>query len=412
VDGREGASYLWTPEQVAEVLTEDEAAVFNVAYGLDAGPNFEDPHHGSELESNVLYMPRSLDDLAMKLRSQPSAMEVILSGARAKLLEARRTRKGPLLDTKVLTHWNALMIRGMAMAGRLLDDPRYLEAAVRATEFLLKHHRDPGGGLYRASREGQSKVAAFLDDYAATAQALLELKRSTGEQKWLREAEDISAQMMRRFSSSAGAMYFTDAGAEEVLVRQMVATDSPLPSGNATAAQVLLAMGRHEQAEAIIAVFAGSMETHAEASAALVQAAMEYVARYGPISVLPRNVGAELQGLSLRGASAVTAHAERLGEHEVRVIVEIAPGFHIGASEVPAGLYPTRVSASVPAEITYPKATRQLSLEGGASAGVYEGRVVIEIHSEAPLAGAKAVLQVQPCSDAACLTQMRIVVQL
>ena len=111
-----------------------------------------------------------------------------------------------MLDTKVLTSWNALMIRGLALAGRLLDDADYIAAAEKAMSFLLRHHRTVDGGFCRSSREGKAKVAGFLDDYAYVAQALMELHRATRDEKWKTEAEGVVTQMQRRFASPAGAL--------------------------------------------------------------------------------------------------------------------------------------------------------------------------------------------------------------
>ena len=415
VDGREGASHLWTREQVARELSSDEAAVINVTYGLDLGPNFADPHHGSgEPESNVLYMPQTFPELAKRLGAPQEELERIVASARAKLLAARRNRKGPMLDTKVLTSWNALMIRGMALAGRLLDEPTFTAAAERAMSYLLGHHRTPDLGLYRSSRDGAAKVSGFLDDYAAVAHALLELHRTTGSEKWLTEANGVVEQMQRRFTSPAGALYFTDAGAEEVLVRQIVGTDSPLPSGNAIAARVLLEMGRMKDSEAIITAFADQLDAHGEAYAALLQATIEQVARGGNITTAPRDLAQQLQQITSSAGAAVTASAQRLDERKARVLVKIAPGFHVYAADAPPGLYPTRVTVDGDggARLKYPAKSKDLPLPDGGSAGVYEGEVAIDLEADGPIAGRNAVLAVQPCSENACLAQMRIVVQL
>src|SRR5206468_4503799 len=102
---------------------------------------------------------------------------------RHKLYQARRKRKQPLLDTKVLTSWNALMIRAFSFAAKILTEPKYYQAATAAADFLLKQHRAPDGALYRTSRldaspPGPAKLPGFLDDSAFLVQALLELEHS------------------------------------------------------------------------------------------------------------------------------------------------------------------------------------------------------------------------------------------
>src|SRR6202789_2756832 len=133
------------------------------------------------------------------------------------LYDIRRKRKQPLLDTKIITSWNGLMIRAMADGSRVLVEPRYLQAAIRGAEFLLKTHRREDGALYRTSRldgageNGKPKSLGFLDDYAFFAQGLLALHRATNDAKWLDAAREIAGQMKKRFlDPERGGFYFTD----------------------------------------------------------------------------------------------------------------------------------------------------------------------------------------------------------
>jgi uncharacterized protein YyaL (SSP411 family) len=176
VHAQEGLSYLWTEEEIEQVLGRDDAKVFNKVYGVDRGPNFSDPHHatpGGTPDKNILYVQD---------RAALEQLHERLEPMREKLKRVRDEREQPLLDTKILTSWNGLMIRALAYGGRTLNDDRYLQAAAGAADFLLKHHRTPDGGLFRTSREGQVKYPAFLDDYAFLILALLELRDSTGRE--------------------------------------------------------------------------------------------------------------------------------------------------------------------------------------------------------------------------------------
>ena len=408
VDGREGASYLWTGEQVGQVLSPAEAVVFNRVYGLGAGANFADPHHGDGTpDANVLYLPMALDEAAKGLGMSEAELGRVLEGMRGKLLAARRLRKQPMLDTKVLTSWNALMIRALAIAGRALGEGRYIHAAEAAAEFLLKNHRDADGMLYRTSRNGVRQLSGFLDDYASLAQALLALSDATGDARWRGEAQAIVTQMTRRFSSACGAMYFTDAGTAEVLVRQVTAADTPLPSGNGSAAMVFLRMDRGEESRRIIEAFADALDQQGEAYSTLVQAAMAYVAAHGAMAVAPADAAGLLERQSQAGVAAVKAQGVRVDANRRRVKVWIAPGYHINGPSVPAGLVPTtiHVAGDAQAQITYPPPTGQLRLPDGSAVDIYEGEISIEIDTAS---GGHAVLQAQPCSAEACLQAVRI----
>src|SRR5205814_3409464 len=104
-DAQEGATYLWTPQQIEEVLGADDARVFDHLYGLDRGPNLADPHGSGVPDRNVLYLATD---------EPPMDVEVLAMEMRRELLKARDDRKQPLLDTKIITSWNALMIRAFA----------------------------------------------------------------------------------------------------------------------------------------------------------------------------------------------------------------------------------------------------------------------------------------------------------
>ncbi|HMB96276.1 MAG TPA: thioredoxin domain-containing protein, partial [Tepidisphaeraceae bacterium] len=270
VDAMEGDPYLWTAAEVETILGQSDAKLFNKAYGLDRGPNFADPHHGSgEPDKNVLYLP---DGPAMEDDSRIVAI-------REKLYQARQQRKQPSLDTKIITSWNALMIRALAHGGEILKEDRYTQAAAKAADFLLQNHRKIDGTIYRTSRDGKKKYAGFLDDYAFLAQALLELK-------WNDKAAALAKVMLEKFyDESDGGFFFTERNADELIVRQKVASDSPLPSGNAIAAMVMLELGDRETAKRTLAIFANQLSQQGEGMSAMIQAALEYVNRFGPLTV-------------------------------------------------------------------------------------------------------------------------------
>src|SRR5688500_2964159 len=229
VAGQEGLNYLWTAEELEQVLGPDDARAFNRVYGVDRGPNFADPHHGSGTpDKNILYLATPMESAAMNER---------LAAMRQKLYDARQMRKQPLLDTKVLTSWNALMIRAFAYGGQILGERRYVDAGAKAATFLLRHHRMPDRGLFRTSREGSPpKYNGFLDDYAFLTQALLALHDAGAAGDWKREAAGLAQLMQQKFGDAkVGGFYFTDESATDLIVRRKTASDSPLPSGNAVA---------------------------------------------------------------------------------------------------------------------------------------------------------------------------------
>jgi uncharacterized protein YyaL (SSP411 family) len=381
VDGKEGDNYLWTRRQVSDALAgKSDAERFCRVYGLNDGPNFSDPHHGDGVpERNVLFLAEPDNGSAL---TDPD-----LDQARQILYEIRRARKQPILDRKVLTSWNALMIRGLAHAGTVQNDQRYLKAAQACAEYLLGAHRDAEGGLLRVSVGGAAKQPAFLDDYAFLISALLALPGA----EYRAKAIELAKIMRDRFSAGAdGGFFYTDEQATDLIVRQMVGSDSPLPSGNGVAAMALMELGDWNAAQATISAFAGQMEGAGEGMSALVQATMLYVRERGEFMVagesqpdLPRSP-AEL-------AAYVTDMDAQWDGPLLRVTCRVAPGYNLNAHD--AAVEPTRLTVTGGAveAIEYPPGELRNKFE-----------ISVRFKSAAPGA-LKLNLSYQACDAGACL---------
>ncbi|MGD0770776.1 MAG: DUF255 domain-containing protein [Tepidisphaeraceae bacterium] len=381
VDGKEGDNYLWTRRQVSDALAgKSDAERFSRVYGLDDGPNFSDPHHGDGVpDRNVLFLADPDNGSAL---TDPE-----LDQARQILYGIRRARKQPILDRKVLTSWNALMIRGLAHAGAVLNEQRYLKAAQACADFLLGAHRNAEGGLLRVSAGETAKQPAFLDDYAFMIQALLALPGA----EYRAKAIELAKIMRDRFSAGAeGGFFYTDEQATDLIVRQMIGSDSPLPSGNGVAAMALLELGDWKTAQATISGFSGQMEGAGEGMSALVQAAMLYVRVRGEIIVageshsdLPRSP-AEL-------AAYVTDMDAEWDGPLLRVTCRVAPGYHLNAHD--AAVEPTRltVTGAIVEAIEYPPGELRNQFE-----------ISVRFKS-APPGTLKLNLSYQACDASACL---------
>lgn len=236
-DGQEGSYYVWTREEIRAALEPAEYELFAASYGIDQEPNFEGHF--------VLQLPRPLVETATRQQLAPAAMETRLRACREKLLAQRQQRKRPLLDTKMLTGWNGLMIRGFADAGRLFDDEKHLATARRAADAVLKHLRTPDGRLLHTYTAGQARLNAYLDDYAFFIDGLLALHRATGEERWLKTAAELAdAQHELFWDESFGGYFFTSNDHEALLARPKNPVDSALPSGNSVSAGNLAYLAR------------------------------------------------------------------------------------------------------------------------------------------------------------------------
>ena len=236
-DAEEGKFYRWTKSELESVMIDDKWTLMSAIYGLAADPNFEHEGHG-------YYVPQlmaSLGELAQERGLQEAALEQQLAPLRDKLLAVRNRRKRPLTDTKILTAWNGLMIRGFADAGRILDDERYKTAAARAADFVLKELQTDDNRLLRTYREGAAKLNAYLDDYAFLASGLIALHRATDDDRWLSAAAAITDKQIELFwdEQSAG-FFFTSTDHETLIARAKKRTDNVLPSGNGVSAANLV----------------------------------------------------------------------------------------------------------------------------------------------------------------------------
>jgi hypothetical protein len=412
VDAQEGLSYLWTPAEIESVLGSDEATLFSHVYGVSLGPNFADPHHGSGTpDKNILHLPKPLADAAAELNFSPDELETRLAPMRQKLYEHRLRRKQPLLDTKIITNWNALMIRALAHGGAVLQESRYVAAAGRAADYLLQSHFSDGV-LARTSRDGISKHRGFLDDYAGFAQSLLALHDATGAAQWKQQAAAVALSMVQKFvDDEAGGFFFTDSEATDLIVRQKTAHDSPLPSGNAVAAMVLLQLQQTNGALSVLAAFAQQMADQGESMSSMIEATLMYLRANEPFTVSASRSGSASDRPATPqqiASGVVSPQAQWMNAGELHVVLNILNSFHINAHE-PAGdipLIPTRLACDVPgAVIEYPPGEEQAFGFATKPIRVYSGNVTILVRfpePPKPESMVKLTLSYQACDESAC----------
>jgi uncharacterized protein YyaL (SSP411 family) len=224
-EGEEGRSFVWGIAEV-EALLGAEAQRFAAFHGVTPGGNWDG--------TNVLHVP-----------APDEAEWRALAGARGRLLEARGRRVQPLRDDKVLASWNGLMIEALALAGRALDEPRWIAAAAAAADFLLRS-LVVEGRLRRGWLGGPSATLAFLDDHAFLAAGLLELFAATAEPRWLAAAVGLAEAIERTFADTErGGWYQGGADQERLLVREKESHDGAEPAGSSVAVQALLRLSAY-----------------------------------------------------------------------------------------------------------------------------------------------------------------------
>ncbi len=231
-EGVEGKFFVWTPAELRSLLGDDADLVMGY-YGVTEGGNFEG--------ANILNLSRPPADYATQRGVSDDALMDAVQRARSILLEAREQRVHPLLDDKVLTSWNGLMLRSFAEAGAALGRRDYLDAARRNAGFLLDNMRDADGRVLRTWRNGQAKLLGYLEDYSCLADGLVSLHEATLEPRWLQEAVAVADGMIALFwDDQAGGFYDTGSDHETLVVRPRDVFDNAQPCGGSVATDVLL----------------------------------------------------------------------------------------------------------------------------------------------------------------------------
>lgn len=238
-EGEEGKFYVWTPEQIKEVLGEEEGELFCACYDVTPEGNFE--HHTSIL--NQIHV--SLEEIAKERNLTVKELEKRLTGAREKLFLAREKRVHPLKDDKVLTSWNGLMIAALARGFRVLGETEYAEAAGKAVLFISQKLRREDGRLLVRYRDGESAYLGYLDDYAFFAWGLIELYEATFHADYLEQAIQLTREMLELFGDdNEGGLYFYGKDGEKLLTRPKEIYDGATPSGNSVAAYNLIRLAK------------------------------------------------------------------------------------------------------------------------------------------------------------------------
>ena len=429
----EGAYYVWTPDEVKEILGDGpDADAFIQVYGLKREPNFEGDRY-------VLLEPRPRAEQAESLETTPAELEKRLAPLRVRLLKAREERPGPALDDKILTAWNGLMIAAYADGYRVLKDDRLLRKAEKAADFVLDKLRDPSGRLLRTYRAGQARLPGYLEDYAYLVHGLLRLHAAADDGRRLDQARTLTDRMIADFADDQdGGFYFTADDHESLLARSKDPHDGALPSANGIAVLNLMALHRADPDETryldaagkALDAFSPFLTQSPAAMPILVVGLLEYQDVRPPQTSTPGPAAAPSDGPP-NSSKVVSAEAKVVedakpkagGEVALVVSLTIKDGWHVYAN--PTGqefLRPTtiRLEPDQPAgsiNIDYPKgATRTLASSGADPVAVYEGKLDVPLRlrlkDDAAPGTIRVLLRVgfQACDDEVCLAPASLVV--
>ena len=419
-EGVEGEYYLWTEDEIRQVLGNDSDLFLN-AYGLAPMP---------EGSKGVLYMPQPLEVTAKTAGMEVDDLIERLARFKQRLLESRQARPSPLLDTKIVTAWNGMMIDAYAYGYEVLGKSEYLRSAHRAAEFILNHLKGKDGTLMRTYRIGRANYEAYQEDYAFLAQGLLAIHRATGEERYLQLARDVADEMQDRFwDPNGGGFYFTQ-DPDQLIVRIKNPTDSAIPSGNSEGVNLLLDLADltgeqayRERAERTLSAFAGRLKESPRFFNRMLQGLALYLEHATPqiASAQTRNLRSpSLPKVSeghVKGVARLSTDRPAAGEpFEAIVTIQVAAGWHINAN-------PASLEFLVPTELSFKSdvALDVISIEYPTGAEidlgfadqpllVYDGRVKLRATLKLRLGVAPGTrgqmtltVEYQACDDARCL---------
>ncbi len=235
-DGKEGAFYVWTFDEIKSILKGPEGEVFIRRFGVTPLGNFFDPESGDR-GNNVLFRAKSIENLAAEFKLPPEKIEGLIALAKKKIFKARAARPRPSLDDKILTGWNGLIISALSKAAGALREPTYLDLAVKAATFIRQNLFDPAAQkLYRRWKGGERKILAHQSDFAFLAAGLIDLFQVSGQTEWLEWAASLHELHNELFLDNKHGGYFMTLHHPDLLIRMQEDSDGVIPSGNSAAA--------------------------------------------------------------------------------------------------------------------------------------------------------------------------------
>jgi uncharacterized protein len=266
-EGEEGKFYLWTEKEVRKALPPEDADLAVTLFNVKTAGNYAEAVQ-KQNGQNILHVTKPLEQIASESQLTLNELTSRLERIQSLLFKAREKRVHPTKDYKILVDWNGLMIAALAKASSIFNEPRYLHAAIKATEFILNKMKDENGMLYHRYAKGEKAVEGFLDDYACLVWGLIEIFEACFEESYLHEATELTEAMILRFwDNKNGGFYVAAEGTEKAVPRIKELHDGAVPSGNSVALLNLLRLAQltseqrgRKLAGQMIKVFSGDVQ--------------------------------------------------------------------------------------------------------------------------------------------------------
>jgi uncharacterized protein YyaL (SSP411 family) len=447
-EGAEGKYYVWTLADLRSTFADPQDVQLLVEhFGLTPEGNW---HESPVEKASVLAIDKTVDQLTQTGQT-PDAVQKRIDTLLGQLRTVRRTRVPPGLDDKIITSWNGLMISALAIAGRVLREPKYLEAAHRAIGFILTHHMEAGRKLLRVSRHKKAHTDAFLEDHAFLLNGLMDLIDSTTPTSLpgtmaRKRALELADTLIRDFGDpERGGFFFTAPSRDTLFARMKNAADNAVPSANALAIRALLRLAQssgkeqyREVAMKAVQAFAANIQRRPDFFPTILQSLLEdeeatRAAKFGAAAATRATVGAgqsplpfvdlplaldhaaiaktPLLSLTVAPISPVTARDS--SSFDIALDLTVASGYHL-QPHVPKDQEAFATVVRIRGDV--PLATQEWKYPGDDSP--YAG--TIRFTARCSIARAvkpgrymlRATVLAQPCSDASCLPPEKVSIDL
>ena len=237
-EGEEGKYYVWSEDELRSLISEEEWPLFSEWYGI---------RPGTEWEGNfVLQALHTKDDFSKKHGLNLNELNQNIDKWSESLMAVRAQREAPGVDDKVLTAWNALLVIGYCDAYAATGKMTYMIAALELMDFLTTHLVTRDGGLYRTYSRGEARIEGYLEDYVFYIDAAIRLYEISGDESWLRKADQVTRYVFDHFSDYRSELFFMTSNQSSKLISRSIETeDNVIPSANSTMAWNLFRLARY-----------------------------------------------------------------------------------------------------------------------------------------------------------------------
>jgi len=409
-EGQEGLFFLWTIEQVKQLLNTEDAKFIISVFGMRQQGNFEG--------RNILYLPVAIAEFAKQHQLALNDVYQRLDKIRDIMRGEREKRIHPLRDDKVVTAWNGMMITALAEAGYALQEPRYTNAAIKAAEFLWSTHRKQDNSLWRASLNAKTSVPASQEDYAYLAEAYLTLYDVTAQTQWLQRAQRLTDTMLEKFWDGKQGGFFMNEPSQSVpiLTRPKDLNDGAIPSGNSVAMRVLAMLARRTD------VLNYQHRAH-NTLGALAASVKSYPAGYGYLLMGREELEHGASGpihYAAKGAVRITGRYKQNGVADIALTIQ--PGWHINAHKpLDTDLIPTTISLPATEKnwalesVVYPRPVSKTLKFQQQPLALYEKTIHLQAQLKAnanPAHLFRLQINLQACNDQHCLAPETIILSI